>query len=104
MRTFHIGGTASRISEQNAHEAGTAGHIKHEGLNAGIFRDGKITAMNRYGSFLIVDDRGREVERYPIAYDATLDLPDGGRVEGAQEIAEWDPYTFAILTEVGGAV
>jgi DNA-directed RNA polymerase subunit beta' len=60
--------------------------------------------MNRNGSVLIVDDRGREVERYPIAYGATLLIPDGGRVEEGQKIAEWDPYTFAILTEVGGAV
>ncbi|MCI0661572.1 MAG: DNA-directed RNA polymerase subunit beta', partial [Acidobacteria bacterium] len=104
MRTFHIGGTASRISEQNAHEARTGGHIKYEGLNTVINRDGKIIAMNRNGSVLIVDDRGREVERYPIAYGATLNIPDGGRVEEAQKIAEWDPYTFAILTEVGGAV
>ena len=64
----------------------------------------RIIAMNRNGSVLIVDDRGREVERYPIAYGATLNIPDGGHVEEGQKIAEWDPYTFAILTEVGGTV
>jgi DNA-directed RNA polymerase subunit beta' len=69
-----------------------------------ISREGKIIAMNRNGSALIVDDRGREVERYPIAYGATLNIPDGGIVEEGQKIAEWDPYTFAILTEVGGVV
>jgi DNA-directed RNA polymerase subunit beta' len=104
MRTFHIGGTASRVSEQSAHEARTDGHIKYDGLNTVINRDGRIVAMNRNGSVLIVDDRGREVERYPIAYGATLNIPDGGRVEEGQKIAEWDPYTFAILTEVGGTV
>jgi DNA-directed RNA polymerase subunit beta' len=104
MRTFHIGGTASKISEASSHEARTGGHIKYDHLNTVISREGKIIAMNRNGSVLIVDDRGREVERYPIAYGATLNIADGGRVEEGQKIAEWDPYTFAILTEVGGAV
>ena len=104
MRTFHIGGTASKISEQSSHEARTGGHIKYDHLNTVISREGRIIAMNRNGSVLIVDDRGREVERYPIAYGATLNIPDGGHVEEGQKIAEWDPYTFAILTEVGGTV
>jgi DNA-directed RNA polymerase subunit beta' len=104
MRTFHIGGTASKISEQSSHEARTGGHIRYDNLNTVISREGKIIAMNRNGSVLIVDDRGREVERYPIAYGATLLIKDGGRVEEGQKIAEWDPYTFAILTEVGGTV
>jgi DNA-directed RNA polymerase subunit beta' len=104
MRTFHIGGTASKVSEQSSHEARTGGHIKYDGLNTVINREGKIVAMNRNGSVLIVDDRGREVERYPIGYGASLLIADGGRVEEGQKIAEWDPYTFAILTEVGGTI
>jgi DNA-directed RNA polymerase subunit beta' len=104
MRTFHIGGTASRVSEQSSHEARTGGRIKYVDLNTVKNRVGKMVAMNRNGSVLIVDDRGREVERYPIAYGATLRIPDGARVEEAEKIAEWDPYTFAILTEVGGHV
>jgi DNA-directed RNA polymerase subunit beta' len=104
MRTFHIGGTASKVSEQSSHEARKSGRIKYDSLNTVISREGKIVAMNRNGSVLVVDDRGREVERYPIAYGATLLIPDGGRVEEGQKLAEWDPYTFAILTEVGGAV
>ncbi|MBL8169240.1 MAG: DNA-directed RNA polymerase subunit beta' [Acidobacteria bacterium] len=104
MRTFHIGGTASRVSEQNAHEVRKSGHIKYDSLNTVINREGKIVAMNRNGSVIVVDERGREVDRYPIAYGATINFPDGGRVEEGQKIAEWDPYTFAILTEVGGHV
>jgi len=104
MRTFHIGGTASRISEQSSHEARTSGKIRYVDLNTVKNRDGKVVAMNRNGSVLIVDDRGREVERYPIAYGATLRILDGGRVEEGEKIAEWDPYTFAILTEFGGHV
>ncbi|MBX3276804.1 MAG: DNA-directed RNA polymerase subunit beta' [Acidobacteria bacterium] len=104
MRTFHIGGTASRVTEQSAHEARTSGSIRYSDLNTVINREGKIIAMNRNGSVLIVDDRGREVERYPIAYGATLLIQDGGRVEEGEKIAEWDPYTFSILTELGGTV
>jgi DNA-directed RNA polymerase subunit beta' len=104
MRTFHIGGTASRVAEQSAHEARTAGTVKYVDLNTVTNRDGKLVAMNRNGSVVIVDDRGREVDRYPIAYGATLLVKNGGRVEAGDKIAEWDPYTFAILTEVGGTV
>ncbi|MDX2031869.1 MAG: DNA-directed RNA polymerase subunit beta' [Blastocatellia bacterium] len=104
MRTFHIGGTASKVTVESKHEARTGGHIKYDGLNTVVNREGKIVAMNRNGSVLIVDDRGREVERYPIGYGATLLIPDGARVEEGQLIADWDPYTFAILTEVGGTV
>jgi DNA-directed RNA polymerase subunit beta' len=104
MRTFHIGGTASRISEQSSHEARTSGRIKYVDLTTIKNREGRIIAMNRNGSLLIVDDRGREVERYPIAYGATLLITDGGRCEEGAKIAEWDPYTFSILTEVGGTV
>ena len=60
--------------------------------------------MNRNGALLIVDERGREVERYPIGYGSTLLIPDGGRCEEGQKIAQWDPYTFAILTEIGGTI
>ncbi|MEO6724370.1 MAG: DNA-directed RNA polymerase subunit beta', partial [Blastocatellia bacterium] len=104
MRTFHIGGTASKVSEQSSHEARIAGTIKYADLNTVVSREGKIVAMNRNGSLLIVDDRGREVERYPIGYGSTLLVPDGGRCEEGQKIAQWDPYTFAILTEIGGTI
>jgi DNA-directed RNA polymerase subunit beta' len=104
MRTFHIGGTASRISEANAHEARLGGSVKYDNLNTVINREGKIVAMNRNGSVLVVDDRGREVDRYPIAYGAVINYRDGERVEEGAKIAEWDPYTSAILTEVGGTV
>ncbi len=104
MRTFHIGGTATKVAEQSHHEARVSGTMKFEGLNTVINREGRIVTMNRNGAALILDDRGREVERYPIGYGATLLVADGGRVEEGQKIAEWDPYTFAILTEVGGNI
>ncbi len=104
MRTFHIGGTASRVAEQSSHEARLPGALKYDNLNTVVNREGKIVAMNRNGSVLVVDDRGREVDRFPIAYGATINFKDHGRVEEGQKIAEWDPYTNAILTEVGGHV
>ena len=104
MRTFHIGGTASRVSEQSSHEARVAGTIRYSELNTVVSREGKIVAMNRNGSLLIVDDRGREVERYPIGYGTFVLVADGARCEEGQKIAEWDPYTFAMLTEVGGTI
>ena len=104
MRTFHIGGTATKVAEQQHHEARVTGTIKYEGLNTVINREGKIIAMNRNGSVLIVDDRGREVERYPIGYGTALLVAEGHAVEEGQTIAEWDPHTFASLTEVGGTV
>jgi DNA-directed RNA polymerase subunit beta' len=104
MRTFHIGGTASRVAEQSSHEARLPGAVKYDNLNTVTNREGKIVAMNRNGSVLVVDDRGREVDRFPIAYGATINFKDHERVEEGQKIAEWDPYTNAILTEVGGHV
>ena len=104
MRTFHIGGTASRISEQSAHESRIAGMVKYDELNTLVNREGKIVALNRNGSVVIVDDRGREVDRYPIAYGATLNFPDGARCEEGDKIAEWDPYSRVILTEVAGHI
>ncbi len=104
MRTFHIGGTASRISEQSSHEARVTGTVKYDDLNTLINREGKIVAMNRNGSVVIVDDRGREVDRYPIAYGAVINFADGARCEEGDKIAEWDPYSRVILTEVGGHI
>ncbi|MFZ4986703.1 MAG: DNA-directed RNA polymerase subunit beta', partial [Blastocatellia bacterium] len=104
MRTFHIGGTATKVTEQNQHTARVSGTIKYEGLNTVINRKGVIIAMNRNGAVLIVDDRGREVERYPIGYGTGLLVPEGTKVEEGEIIAEWDPYSFSILTEVGGTV
>jgi DNA-directed RNA polymerase subunit beta' len=104
MRTFHIGGTATRISEANAHEARTSGTVKYDELNTLVNREGKIVAMNRNGSVVIIDDRGREVDRYPIAYGAVINFADGARCEEGDKIAEWDPYSRVILTEVSGHV
>ncbi len=103
MRTFHIGGTA-RLEESSKHEARQDGTIKYLELNVVKNRRGEIIAMNRNGALIINDQRGREVARYQIVYGAHIHVEDGGRVTEDQVLATWDPFTFAILTEVAGAI
>ncbi len=104
MRTFHIGGTASRIEEQSTVESKTSGTVKF--LNATTVKDkeGNLVMMNRNGSLLIVDERGREKERYSVIYGARLMVKEGQEIGPGQRLVEWDPYTFSILTEMGGTV
>jgi DNA-directed RNA polymerase subunit beta' len=104
MRTFHIGGVAGGVSEVTKHEARTTGTVKFEDLRTVRNREGDLIAMNRNGSILLIDERGRESGRYQIVYGATLKVTDGQHVEEGQELAEWDPYTFAILTEDAGFI
>jgi DNA-directed RNA polymerase subunit beta' len=106
MRTFHIGGTASRVSEQNTLDARHKGTVHYEGLVVVETHKegGQLIVMNRSGSLVIKDEKGRDRERYPIVYGARLKVKDGQKVEQGQVIVEWDPYTFSILTEDVGQV
>jgi DNA-directed RNA polymerase subunit beta' len=103
MRTFHIGGTA-RLEESSKHEARMDGTIKYVDLNVVKNRRGEIIAMNRNGALTIIDERGREVARHQIVYGAHIHVENGARVKEDQMLATWDPFTFAILTEVAGHV
>ncbi|HZD44563.1 MAG TPA: DNA-directed RNA polymerase subunit beta', partial [Acidobacteriaceae bacterium] len=104
MRTFHIGGTASRVSEQSHLDAKNAGIVRFINLTTVRSKAGDLVAMNRSGAVAIVDDRNREKERYQIVYGAKLKVEEGAHVTLGQSLAEWDPYTFAIPTEIGGTV
>ncbi|PYY23783.1 MAG: DNA-directed RNA polymerase subunit beta' [Acidobacteria bacterium] len=104
MRTFHIGGTASRVSEQSRLEAKNNGSVRFINLQTVKSKSGDLVVMNRAGSIAIVDERGREKERYSVVYGAKLKVGDGDHVQLGQVLVEWDPYTFAILTEIGGTV
>ncbi len=104
MRTFHIGGTASRVAEQSTLEAKNAGHVRFQGLQVVESKDGTLVVMNRTGSVVIQDVKGRDRERYPVVYGAHLRIRDGQHVEPGQILVEWDPYTFSILTEEPGQV
>jgi len=105
MRTFHVGGTASRVSDKSRLDAKNNGTVHFINLNTvKSERDGMLVAMNRSGSVAIVDDRGREKERYQVVYGARLRVEDGQKVALGDQLAEWDPYTYAVLTEIGGTV
>ena len=104
MRTFHIGGTASRISEQSTLEARNAGTARFQGLQVVQAKDGNFVVMNRSGSLVVQDVKGRDRERYPVVYGARLKVKDGQTVEQGQILVEWDPYTFSILTEEPGQI
>jgi DNA-directed RNA polymerase subunit beta' len=104
MRTFHIGGTASRVAEQTSLEAKNAGTIKFIQLQTVRNQEGFLVAMNRNGVLAILDEKGREKERYTIVYGAKLKVNEGDAVKVGATLVEWDPYTFAILTEVSGTI
>jgi DNA-directed RNA polymerase subunit beta' len=104
MRTFHIGGTASKVVEQTVLEAKNTGTVKFVDLNTVKNREGLEVVMNRNGSIAIVDAKGREKEKYSVVYGAKLLVKNKGKVDAGQKLLEWDPYATPLLTEVGGRV
>ena len=104
MRTFHIGGAATRVSEQSTQDAKTHGFARFLGIVTVRNNKGELIAMNRAGILAIVDDKGREKERYQVVYGARILVEDGAKVASNQILLEWDPYTFSTLTEVGGVI
>ena len=104
MRTFHIGGAASRRAESSTLEVRHPGVIKYLAINAVKNRQKSYTVMNRNGEIAIIGDAGRELERYTMNYGARLRVADGEKVEAGQLVAEWDPFAMPILTEVAGIV
>jgi DNA-directed RNA polymerase subunit beta' len=104
MRTFHVGGTASRVSDASHLEAKNAGKVHFINLATVRSNEGGLVAFNRNGSIAIIDEKGREKERYAIVYGAKLKVEDGQAVKQGDTLGEWDPYTFSILTEIAGTV
>src|SRR4051812_8045971 len=104
MRTFHIGGTASRVNEQSRLDAKSNGTVRFINLQTVKSKAGDLVVMNRSGSLAVVDERGRERERYTVLYGAKVKVQEGQAVSLGDVMVEWDPYTFAILTEIGGTV
>ncbi len=104
MRTFHVGGTASRRVEQSSVEARSEGVIKFHNLKTVLNKDKALTVMNRNGEIAIMDNEGREREKYQVIYGAKLLVKDGQTVKKGAFLAEWDPYTTPILTEVSGVI
>src|SRR5216117_4110956 len=96
MRTFHIGGTASRVAEQTSLEAKNAGTIKFSALQTVRNQEGFLVAMNRNGVLVILDEKGREKERYTIVYVEKLKVNEGDHVKVGATLVEWDPYTLTL--------
>src|SRR6266478_5556845 len=110
MRTFHIGGTASRRAEQTTLESRNDGSVKFINVSTVTNKEGDLVVMNRNGEIAIVDypegekGRERERERYPVVYGAKFKKKDGAKIKAGELLAEWDRYTIPILTEVSGVV
>jgi DNA-directed RNA polymerase subunit beta' len=104
MRTFHIGGAASRRAEQSTLENRNPGIVKFNSVNTAQKKDGTLIVMNRNGEIILTDDQGRERERYQVVYGAKLLVKAGQHVEANSLMAEWDPYSMPIITEVAGRV
>ncbi|OGX26829.1 MAG: DNA-directed RNA polymerase subunit beta' [Omnitrophica WOR_2 bacterium RIFCSPHIGHO2_02_FULL_48_11] len=103
MRTFHIGGTASRTIEQSYYRTKNRGIIKYHQLRV-VERGGEFIVLNRNGAVSINDDLGREYERYPLPQGATIKYADGSLINKEEIFVTWDPYTIPIITEVKGTV
>jgi len=105
MRTFHIGGAASRATVANNVQVKSKGIVKLHNMRT-VRHDatGNLIAVSRSGELAIVDTRGRERERYKVQYGAVLSVEPGSEVEPGQIIAQWDPHTHPIITEVAGLV
>jgi DNA-directed RNA polymerase subunit beta' len=104
MRTFHIGGAASRRAEQSNLENRNGGVVKLVNVAVARKKDGTLIVMNRNGELLVTDDQGRERERYSLVYGAKLLVREGQKIEAQAMLAEWDPYSMPIITEVAGRV
>ena len=103
MRTFHIGGTASRIVEQSFIKSKNKGIIKYHNLRVAS-KNKEFICLNRNGSISINDKQGRELERYPLPQGAFISIKDGDEIAKGVSFVRWDPYTSPILTEVSGFV
>ena len=104
MRTFHIGGTASRAVEQAEVRNRHAGSVKFENIHTVVDKDGNLVVMNRNGEIRILGEQDRERERYPINYGAKVYVKDGDTIDSGVLIADWDPFTIPIVSETGGIV
>ncbi len=104
MRTFHIGGAASRAAAVDNVTIKTKGTLKFNNLKTVKHSQGHLVAVSRSGEVSLIDANGRERERYKVPYGATIQVKDGAEVKAGQTVANWDPHTHPIVTEVAGRV
>ena len=104
MRTFHIGGAASRSAAVSNVQVKSAGTAKLNNLKTVKNRENNLVAVSRSGEVGVMDDYGRERERYKIPYGAVLSIEDGSAVAAGDIIVNWDPHTHPVITEVDGFI
>jgi DNA-directed RNA polymerase subunit beta' len=102
MRTFHIGGAASRSAAVNKIEISSNGVAKLNNIKTVTHRKGYLVAVSRSGEISVVNEQGRERERYKVPYGATITIADDANVKQGQVVATWDPHTHPVVTEVAG--
>jgi DNA-directed RNA polymerase subunit beta' len=103
MRTFHIGGTASKVAEESVLKSKNGGIVRLVDMKAVRDRNGQQVVLNRKAK-VAIDEGGREKEKYSVIYGAKLFVEEGQEVAAGQKLVEWDPFSNAILTEVDGVV
>lgn len=104
MRTFHIGGAASRASAENNVQVKNSGSLKLHNAKYVTNTDGKLVIVSRSSELAIIDELGREKERYKVPYGTVLEKLEEAAVEAGDIIANWDPHTHPIITEVAGSI
>jgi DNA-directed RNA polymerase subunit beta' len=104
MRTFHIGGAASRAAAASSVEIRNKGTLRFHHIKTVEHEKGHLVAVSRSGEIGVVDEFGRERERYKIPYGATINAKEGAKVQGGQVVATWDPHTHPVVTEVAGFI
>ncbi len=104
MRTFHIGGAASRAAAVDSIQVRTSGTVKFNNLKTVNHAAGHLVAVSRSGELSVMDGHGRERERYKLPYGASITLKDGAAVKAGQQVANWDPHNHPIVSEVAGFV
>ena len=104
MRTFHIGGAASGTTAISNVQVKSNGTVRLHNMKTVVNRDERLVSASRSGEILVSDDKGRERERYKVPYGTVLSVRDGDTVSPGQVIANWDPYTHPVITEVAGRV
>jgi len=102
MRTFHIGGAASRSAAVNNIEIKNNGVVKLNNIKTVHHQKGYLVAVSRSGEISVINEHGRERERYKVPYGATITVDDGAEVKQGQVVATWDPHTHPVVTEVAG--
>lgn len=104
MRTFHIGGAASRATAENSIQVKSNGRVKLHNIKLVKHAQGYHVAVSRSGELTVLDEQGREWERYKLPYGSMLTVNDGDAVSAGQTVATWDPHNHPVITEVSGRV